>query len=241
MDFRMEAFRSVLMASPGELVRILADVLGMPPATLVVYDRVLATEGLRAKSGRGWAAARLQPTDAANLITAVLGSGFVKDAALTVQRYSDTRPQAEQSSDDLFGQSGVSELAALPVDHSFVAALEALIASAVSGSLAAWIEAETKGTGAATIDVAPIIEIAATTPGTLGDIRIAGVRPGRTAQVRYVLPSPWDGARQPAAAAVDAWADKVRAYRGKADLEQHRRISAQTIFCIAEALKPEEK
>jgi hypothetical protein len=41
------------IATPGELVRVLASVLGMPEATVVVHDRNLLNVGLRSKKGRG--------------------------------------------------------------------------------------------------------------------------------------------------------------------------------------------
>jgi hypothetical protein len=113
-----------------------------------------------------------------------------------------------------------------------------MLASAASGSLATWLAHEVKGTRARKIDVAPLIEVAANTPGTVGDIRIAGVRSDVTAAVRYALPDPWDkpGGRQPSDAEIDAWEAKVKQHRTGGDFRLCGVISERTILHIAEAL-----
>jgi hypothetical protein len=134
-------------------------------------------------------------------------------------------------------------MAALPAEHSFVDALEALIASAAAGSLAAWLALEAKAVRGRKIDVAPLINIAASTPGTAGEIRIAGLAPGVTTAVRYVLPSPWDkrSRQSPPDAELDAWETMVRRHHRDMDLEQFRRISAKTILAVADVIAPEEE
>lgn len=231
------------MASPGELVHALAEALGLPEPTLVVHDRNLASAGLRTKGGRGWAAAKVGARDAAHLLTAVLGSGQVKDSVAAVRRYGKARPQRQSSTKKLFKEIGIKELAALPSDHSFIDALEVLIQSAATGSLAQWLAAEAKGTRGRPIDVAPLIEVAALTPGTVGDIRIAGVKSGLTGSVRYTVPSPWDRrhTKHPPKAEIDAWEAQVKRHRVDTDLEQYRRITARTILRVAEALASEGK
>jgi|SRR3954451_11800042 hypothetical protein len=62
------------MATPGELVKCVAEALGIPEPTVVLYDRVLAENGLRSKGGRGTSAARVTSGDAANLLIAILAS-----------------------------------------------------------------------------------------------------------------------------------------------------------------------
>ena len=47
------------VATPGELVRCVAGVLGLPANTLVVQDRALADAGLRSKAGHGRGSAQL--------------------------------------------------------------------------------------------------------------------------------------------------------------------------------------
>ena len=84
--------------------------------------------------------------------------------------------------------------------------------------------------------------MAALSPGTSADIRIAGVRKGDTASVNYVQPSPWDrpGARKPSKREIEAGKNGSSAPRGT-DLEQYRRISAKTILSAAEALIAERR
>jgi DNA-binding Xre family transcriptional regulator len=224
--------------TPGELVKTVAQVLGLPEATVVVHDRNLVVAGLRSKAGRGRGSAHVNARDAAHLLTAILASAQVRDSVPSVERYRETRPRRNASTKKLFAQIGITELASLPAEHSFVDALEAMLGSAATGSLAAWLAQEAKGTRGRKIGVAPLIEVAAHTPGTLGDIRIAGVKSGATASVRYALPDPWDksGAKQPSSDELDAWEANVRRHRSDTDLAQYRVISERTILHIAEAL-----
>ncbi len=214
------------MVSPGQFVLVLATVLGTPPATVELYDRVLLEANLRTKGGRGLSAARLAARDAANLLSALLATSQPKDAATAVALYAATRPRQPQSSKKAFMQAGIPELGNLPAEHSFIDALEALIASATDGSLAEWLatHAAAKRSKKASL---PIIDIAATSPGALGDIRIAGVIEGKTAQVRYMTPGPWLETNQLTTSAV--------AGEGP-DLAQSRSVTARTIIRIAEAL-----
>src|SRR5439155_17694246 len=66
--------REVLMATPGQLVKCIAEALGIPEPTVVQYDRLLAENGLRSKGGRGTSAAKVTAVDAANLLIAIMGS-----------------------------------------------------------------------------------------------------------------------------------------------------------------------
>jgi len=79
------------VASPGELVRKLSELLGIAERTIVLHDRNLVVAGLRSKGGRGTSAARMTARDAAHLLVAVLGSSHVKNSAETVRRYKETR------------------------------------------------------------------------------------------------------------------------------------------------------
>lgn len=232
------------MVSPGGFRTVLAVPLGLPEETIAVYDRYLRTEGLRSKSGRGASAAKITPRDAAHLLTAILGSGEIKHAAASVRRYAETRPLGRGSAKKLYRSTGLDELISLPAAHSFVDALEALIASAATGSLAGHMAAEARQSRARAQDVAPLVEIALLTPGTVADIRIAGLASGETASVRYALPSPWDGQPRsyvPPDAELDEWETTVRKLRGapeEVDRETYQRISMRTILRIADALAP---
>src|SRR4051812_9790994 len=76
VPFGLNAYGSarVSMATPGQLVKCIAEALGIPAPTVVQYDRLLAENGLRSKGGRGNSAANVTPIDAANLLIAIMGS-----------------------------------------------------------------------------------------------------------------------------------------------------------------------
>src|ERR1700674_2420539 len=168
MGERLE--RMKLVASPGELVRKFSELLGIAEPTIVLHDRNLVVAGLRSKSGRGNSAARMTARDAAHLVVAVLGSSHVKDSAETVRRYKETRFHKSVSGG--YDDSTIAALRNLPPDHSFVDAIEALVAAAADGSLEtamcfSVVEIHGKKTGHLAI-----IEITVQTPGQLGDISI---------------------------------------------------------------------
>lgn len=60
------------MATPGELVKVIAEVLGVPEPTVVVHDRNLVIAGLRTKGGRGRSAASVTTADGTNVLFATL-------------------------------------------------------------------------------------------------------------------------------------------------------------------------
>ena len=208
------------MATPGELVEVMADALGVPAATVVVHDRNLVIAGLRSKGGRGRSAAQVTERDAAHLLTAILASAQVRDSAYSVERYAKTRPVERSSGADSYKRSGIKQLAKLPGRHSFIDALEALITAAATGSL----------------PKAAVIEVAALTPGTIGDIRIAGLAHKATVHVRYGEPTPWDERKVPSARKVDQWEANMKKQQSATDLEQYRRVSARTIFKLGRTL-----
>jgi hypothetical protein len=203
------------MATPAQLTQRLSDATGVALATVVDIDRKLVAGGLRVKGGRGLNAARMQPLDAARLLTAILASPQANEAAMAVERYGQTRVDASRSSEGGFGAAGLDDFSALHEEHGFVEALAALIASATDGSLAAL------KTGAGQRST-PAIEIFAFTRATRGRIRIAGLPNGLTASVEYALTD--------------------RSHAGPSgnvpgDLEQSRRITERTIFLVAELLR----
>jgi hypothetical protein len=119
------------MATPGQLVTIMANALGMPAATVGQYDRVLAENGLRSKSGRGPSAARVTAGDMANLLLAIMASPIsgaaIKDAARTCHAYG-ALPNIERAAlRPNLRLAGLKRLADLPAKHSLHDALVALI------------------------------------------------------------------------------------------------------------------
>lgn len=231
------------MATPGALITAVADASGIPAASLAVYDRHLRAAGLRTKGGRGRGAAQVTARDVATLLVAILGSGELVTAPGTVRRYLQARPHPARTGKALYGALGLSELDALPATHSFVDALEAIIASAVSGDLAQIMSDRGARSRTRAAAAAPILEVAALTPGTVGDIRVAGLPNQATAAARYVLPSPFDKASggRSSTRTLKAWASKVRRDRSDTDLEQYRRLSARTILAAAAAIRPKEE
>lgn len=224
------------MATPGQFVEVMAEALGVPEPTVVVHDRNLVVAGLRSKGGRGRSAAQVTERDAAHLLTAILASAQVRDSVDSVKRYSKTKPHRHTSSADGYKKARIKELAQLPADHSFVDALEALIAAAASGTLAKAIDAARPEVGGKKIPAPALIEVAALTPGTIGDIRIAGLGDRLSANVRYAQPTPWDASDKPTQRDVAAWEARIKKQHPRTDLEQYRRVSARTIYKLGEVL-----
>jgi hypothetical protein len=224
--------RVKLVASPGELVRKFSELLGIAEPTIVLHDRNLVIAGLRSKSGRGNSAARMTARDAAHLLVAVLGSSHVKDSAETVRRYKETRLHKRASGG--YDDSTIAALRNLPPDHSFVDAIEALIAAAADSSLELYVNvSEVEGEK---IGYEAIIEITVQTPGLLGDISIRGG--DASGHGRYGLPNPYDQHQSlhPPTEEVDAWKQKVNDYYVESDLIQYRKVTAKTILELGQIL-----
>ena len=210
-------------------MRVLSGALGIPKATVEQHDRNLLVAGFRSKRGRGWAAPNVTARDIAHLITAILGSPQVKDSAATVRRYNATKVRPNASSKGLFAEIGIEELAALPVGHSFVDALEALFTATSTGSLEGKLAAKARKERTDKIWVAPTITIEALAPGTEGSVSIGG--DGVIAVATYQPPRD---------------ASRSRLQRGKhrhvhGDLEEYRRISEKTILRVADLLIPSKE
>ena len=227
--------RVKLVASPGELVRTFSELLGIAERTIVLHDRNLVVAGLRSKSGRGNSAARMTARDAAHLLVAVLGSSHVKDSAETVRRYRETRFHKSASCGG-YDDSTIAALRNLPPDHSFVDAVEALIAVAADGSLETAMEVYVSEIEGEKIGYEAIMEITVQTPGLLGDISIRGG--GASGHGRYGLPNPYDQHQSlhPPSEEVDAWKQKVDDYHVESDLTQYRKVTAKTILELGRLL-----
>lgn len=125
------------MATPGQLVRTMATVLGIPEPTVIQYDRRLAEAGLRRILGRGTSAAAVSAEDAANLLIAVLGSPIVgasiKTAAETSRVYGSLVAYGRWNDASRFADHGLVTLSKIPKTHTFKDALVALIEGASRG------------------------------------------------------------------------------------------------------------
>lgn len=135
------------MATPRELVTVVAAALGTPEATVIQQDRRLADAGLRSKLGRGLSAAKVTPRDAANLIIAAAISPPLADTVETVRTYSSLplaedigkaaleggRKPLSKTQIWLLRDFHLPEVQALPADHTFGDLLTAAIGSVASG------------------------------------------------------------------------------------------------------------
>src|SRR5437868_2502647 len=206
----MAVKRVELVASPGELVSKVSDLLGISEPTIVQHDRNLVVAGLRSKSGRGASAARMTPRDAAHLLIAVLGSDQVKNSAQTVRRYGET--QLYKAMSQGYQQSTVAKLINLPPDHSFVDAVESLIAAATDGSLQDAIYQDIEEIEGAKLGFSPIVEIIIQSPHPIADLSIRGS--DMAGHGRYCLPDPWDQHKTlyPPGQEVEAWRRKAEQY-----------------------------
>jgi hypothetical protein len=138
------------MATPGMMVGTMAELMGISEVYMGAYDRELAKNGLRSKSGRGTSAARMGSDDATNLLLAVMSGGQAKEAAQSVRTYANLTPKFQKlsvtkgrevittvdyrSGVDSLG-FGIQRVDALPVRHGFGEIIEALIFAAHSGEL----------------------------------------------------------------------------------------------------------
>jgi hypothetical protein len=125
------------MATPGDLVRTMAELLGIPVATVVQYDRQLAEAGLRSKRGRGTSAAAITAADAATLLIAIaaapLSGPTLKDAVRSCQAYGSLPIRWEASRPKRFRNFGLPTLASLRREHCLHDALSVLIDGAARG------------------------------------------------------------------------------------------------------------
>lgn len=120
------------MAKPGELAALIASQFGAEEPTVRQQARVLRDAGLMSKEKAGRGAGTLTARDAAHLLVAVAGTRSVGKSVSMVQR-----PGGLVTSQGGWNPSFVDlpELSKLPVGHTFVDAVEALVAAAISGSL----------------------------------------------------------------------------------------------------------
>ncbi len=121
------------MASPGQLVELVSETLGVPRATVALHDRNLAEAGLRKMGGRGPSAAIMDSVDAANLLIAVVAAPIngpaVLSSAATCELYSKLPFREKESSPIRRSRDLLSTLALSPA-HTFGEALAAFIDAA---------------------------------------------------------------------------------------------------------------
>lgn len=203
------------MATPGQLVSVYAELLGMAPVTVTAFDHALRDAGLRSKSGRGSGAAKVNARDAATLLVAILASPEIKSSALTVRAYASTHALWEAAGIADYRQTGLCRLTALPVRHSFVDLCEALVLQACDH-----LEDET-------IPFADLVQVTGYSTGTLGEVRLAGLANRRAVTVRYMCSGVKSSRRPGQVAASDGH---------KADARTSTQVTQVTIQGIARTL-----
>jgi len=198
----------------------------------ILHHRNLVVAGLRSES-RGNSAVRMTARDAAPLLAAVLACSQVRDS-VEMRGYSETYFHNITSGG--YGDSPTAALRNLPPDHSFVDAIDALIAAAAAGSLEPATYVITAEVEGEKIGYEAIIEITVQTPGQLGDISIRGG--DASGHGRYGLPNPYDQHQSlhPPTEEVDAWKQKVNDYHVESDLTQYRKVIAKTILELGQIL-----
>ena len=132
--------------TPGQLVKAMSIALNTPLETVTQHDRNLAIAGLRTTGARGRNAPHVTTLDAARLLAAILGSIRTMDSVVTVEGLESAvlyrQGDAEPGSTDTFvfvdkrhrkePAQDFSAIAALPRQHSFIEALDALIKFAIA-------------------------------------------------------------------------------------------------------------
>ena len=224
------------MATASEMIRVMADVTGVPEKTLVVLDRHLVAAKLRTSGARGRNAPAVTARDVAHLLTALLASPQLTDAPSSVQAYAATVPHRALTSEGGYAPVGIPELSALPAAHSFVDALEALIRAGQNGGLRAAASSHVKD---AIDEAPPRLEITVLAPATVGRIRIAALTNGRTANITYAVDNPWNATDEPPPKALKRWAAQQTEPGG--DFERSGRITEKTVMRLAQLLRSGEE
>jgi len=141
------------MARLSQLVTTLSDTLGVPEPTVRLYARHTQESGFITKKGRGKSAAQMSATDAANLLIAILGTITAKDAGTAIELYRNCRLLGTPPPE--WADYEIPAIQKLTKGHSFGEAIEALVASAIDGTLEAFLTV-TNPTGDKAIDLDPI-------------------------------------------------------------------------------------
>jgi hypothetical protein len=127
------------MATPGQLVKCIAEALSISKASVVQYDRMLAENGLRSKGGRGTSAAKVTAVDAANLLIAIMGSpvigASIKPAIEVCKTYGGLPLKVGGTPDNMetFRTLGLPTMSKLPTSHTLRDGIAALIEAASVG------------------------------------------------------------------------------------------------------------
>lgn len=222
------------MATPGELCRLTAELLGLEPNATANAWRALREDAQVTSGGRGRSAALCVSADAANLLIAVLGKLPLRSYLKSWERFS-ALPCAYRSSTIARGVSVTTEFAQLLSDrHSLKAGLTALLSAATSG----WLEDfSRKKSGAQESFSFREVLVTFVKPMPFVSIQI-GDDEGRIA-LHFVYSDVADPSQpvdriQPFDEESE-WPQKLPP--GAGDLRMDLKISARTIFALGKALR----
>jgi hypothetical protein len=215
--------------TPGELVRAVADCFGIDYRTVFQIDRKLVEAGHRKKSGRGLSAARMDASDAANLLIATAAAPIsgpsVIGSAAAFEKFANLKAQASKNRGLKNTWQNIRCLSHLPPGHTFADALAELIRQTANGSLdkATHIWPELLSPGVELYAETVGFSISLTEPNCEGQIRIEamGLPPEEDAVEETMYYTPDEN--------TFAWSN--------GDLSQHREFSEQTIRRIASHLR----
>jgi hypothetical protein len=217
------------VATPGQLCAKTAELLGFEPNTTTIAWRALREGSHVTTGGRGRSAAHCVPADAANLLIATIGKLPLKSYLKSWERFSNLAERDETPRSRREEVPVTDEFRALGSGHLFKDGLEALLRSAMSGSLHAFFEDA--------LDPDEIVR--------LGGIRIRFIGPYPQAFINIHknnekrsagLRLSYSDIPTEMGDIID-WSEKARPPDKSGDLTQIMEISGRTIFSLGEFLR----
>ena len=222
------------MAKLSGLIPVVAGVLDVPEKTVAIYARHLRQARLITTGGRGPGSAEMTAHDCANLLIAIMGGNYAKDAAETVARYRSIVTGVPWEKCQL-PQLPLPALKELSEHHGFGEALDALIVSAKDGSLEVALDAASRKIIEARMSIAPRLEVTVYGPLPVAKISIRASK--WEEDLTYTLPIPWTTVGNTPEIDVAKLTEEAEKEGPRGDLEQSRRISARTILALGHFLK----
>lgn len=125
------------MATPGELCAKTSELLGLESNTTLIAWRALREGSHVTTGGRGRSAAHCVPADAASLLVATIGKMPLQSYLKSWERFSNLKEKLLTKR--TLPKKTTVELDALEFRHAFGEGLTALITSAMTGSLQAFL------------------------------------------------------------------------------------------------------
>ena len=222
------------MAKLSDLIPATASVLGVPEKTVAIYARHLREARLITTGGRGPGGADMTPRDCANLLIAIMGAEYAKDAAQVIKKYRPIVAGRERISWRL-PKMPLDALTQLPEHHQFGNALEALITAATDGSLEQALEVVSERVRELRSVFPLTFSVSIMGPVPVARISISAAE--WSEEVTYSEPDPWLKTDKPPKTAVRKWEKKLERRGPMGDLEQARIVSTRTILPLGQLLR----